>query len=378
MKKTPMIKDYESWAKKNKMLADTSASLYGTYLNYLKKDEYFGEFKDALSLIENFYDNNDTLYALTYCNKLFEDFKDKSEKYPQKNSEWSNSRSAIVKLLLFLSSKGITCNSGENNTDREKKRKEIIKPKIHKIDGVEGLVSKLGIRTFVQMAIEQSYFIHPSVVVNRHKKLTELFKHNGQGEDSLLDARKSQNEDKEKQFGYKQELDKNQYHFIKYNEDGKVEYDFLIKPDKNGNAPVRSIINLYTGYTMCGGEDSIFQNYIISHIWGRAFDPRYFTSLWNVVIIPAWANPLMDKIQPEEGSPASILQSTFMAICHKLYFDQNRTPKVDNWAGIRLEGQPPILCSKDIMNNETYNINLLFEKGAGINVGRINNIQICL
>ena len=133
---------------------------------------------------------------------------------------------------------------------------------------------------------------------------------------------------------------------------------------------------------MCGGEDSIFQNYIISHIWGRAFDPRYFTSLWNVVIIPAWANPLMDKIQPEEGSPASILQSTFMAICHKLYFEgypfPNGTLKVDNWDGIKLQEQPSILCSKDIMDNETYNINFLFEKETDVNVGRINNIQISI
>ena len=375
MVKTQMIKDYESWAKKNKVIADTSASLYGTYLNYLKKDEYFGaKFRTDFECIENFYDNNDTLYALTYCNKLFADFKDTSENYPQKNSEWSNSRSAIVKLLSFLSSKGITCNSGDC---LEIMRKKIHKPDIHKIDGIEGLVSKLGIRTFVQMAIEQSYFIHPSVVVKRHKVLVKLFDNN-----NILDARKSQNEDKEIQFGYKQELDKNQYHFIQYKEDGKVEYDFLIKPDKNGNAPVRSIINQYTGYTMCGGEDSIFQNYIISHIWGRAFDPRYFTSLWNVVIIPAWANPLMDKIQPEEGSPASILQSTFMAICHKLYFEgypfPNGTLKVDNWDGIKLQEQPSILCSKDIMDNETYNINFLFEKGTDVNVGRINNIQISI
>lgn len=377
MEKTQMIKDYQSWAKKKKVLADTSASLYGTYLNYLKKEDYFGnKFEEVFKRIEAFYEENDTLYALTYCNILFEDFKDTSEEYPQKNSEWSNSRSAIVKLLSFLSSKGITCNSGDDE-ERDKIRKEINKPKIHKIDGIEGLVSKLGIRTFVQMAIEQSYFIHPSVVVKRHEELVKLFDNN-----NILDARKSQNEDKEKQFGYRQEPDdKKQYHFLSYKDD-KVEYDFLIKPDKNGNAPVRSIINQYTGYTMCGGEDSIFQNYIISHIWGHAFDPRYFTSLWNVVIIPAWANPLMDKIQPEEGSPASILQSTFMAICHKLYFEgypyQSKTLKVDDWTGIRLIEQPPILCSKDIMNNKTYIINLLYEKEAGVNVGKINNIQISL
>ena len=42
MKKLPLIKDFEKWAKDNEVLTDTSAELYGSYLNYLKKEDYFG------------------------------------------------------------------------------------------------------------------------------------------------------------------------------------------------------------------------------------------------------------------------------------------------------------------------------------------------
>ena len=39
----------------------------------------------------------------------------------------------------------------------------------------------------------------------------------------------------------------------------------------------------------------------------------------DVVIIPAWAKSLMDKNNPEKGSPARIIQATFKSICNILY-----------------------------------------------------------
>lgn len=39
----------------------------------------------------------------------------------------------------------------------------------------------------------------------------------------------------------------------------------------------------------------------------------------DVVIIPAWAKNLMDKNNPEKGSPARIIQATFKSICNILY-----------------------------------------------------------
>lgn len=39
----------------------------------------------------------------------------------------------------------------------------------------------------------------------------------------------------------------------------------------------------------------------ISHIWGQAFRPYLFTSLWNVVIVPAYLNDLLDKHADNAG-----------------------------------------------------------------------------
>ena len=100
-------------------------------------------------------------------------------------------------------------------------------------------------------------------------------------------------------------------------------FECPVKLDKDGNAEVRRIINAKTGYTISQGKKSIFQNYFISHIWGRAYDPRYFTSLWNLAIVPAWANSLMDKIADKEsdelGLLATKLKSTVETVCWYLY-----------------------------------------------------------
>ena len=79
------------------------------------------------------------------------------------------------------------------------------------------------------------------------------------------------------------------------------------------------MIKKYTGYTVAEGIDSIFKNYIISHIWGKAYDPRYFTNMWNIVLVPAWANSLLDKDNADEGTLEYILKETIMKIIIKLY-----------------------------------------------------------
>jgi hypothetical protein len=49
-----------------------------------------------------------------------------------------------------------------------------------------------------------------------------------------------------------------------------------------------------------------------------AVEQSYFFNE-DVVIIPAWAKSLMDKINPEKGAPAGIIQATFKSICNILY-----------------------------------------------------------
>ena len=53
----------------------------------------------------------------------------------------------------------------------------------------------------------------------------------------------------------------------------------------------------------------------------------------DVVIIPAWAKSLMDKNNPEKGSPARIIQATFKSICNILYSkapdNLTKSPQID-------------------------------------------------
>lgn len=100
--------------------------------------------------------------------------------------------------------------------------------------------------------------------------------------------------------------------------DGKT---FRVDIDIDGNRSVREMIKQWTGVTVSGGKDSLLQNTIISHVWGQACDPRYFTSLWNIVLIPAWANSLMDKEDAPAGTLASKMRATYMQICTQLYKD---------------------------------------------------------
>jgi len=52
-------------------------------------------------------------------------------------------------------------------------------------------------------------------------------------------------------------------------------------------------------------------------------DPRFYTNLWNIVLVPAWANDLLDKVNPDLGSLTSKMRNTYMAICDRLYNLQN-------------------------------------------------------
>lgn len=101
-----------------------------------------------------------------------------------------------------------------------------------------------------------------------------------------------------------------------YNIDGK---SYRVHIDVDGNRFVRNLINDKTGVVVSQGKGSLLQNTIISHVWGNAYDPRYFTSLWNIVLIPAWANSLMDKDDAPAQTLASKMRATYMTICAKLY-----------------------------------------------------------
>lgn len=65
--------------------------------------------------------------------------------------------------------------------------------------------------------------------------------------------------------------------------------------DSDGNRNVRALMNSVSGRVISQGRNSDFMYATISHIWGNAFNPIFFTNLWNIVIVPTYLNPILDK-----------------------------------------------------------------------------------
>lgn len=100
--------------------------------------------------------------------------------------------------------------------------------------------------------------------------------------------------------------------------------------DYDGNDFVRTAIRRYTGVWVCeNNRVNMLRNYKISHIWPNTADPFYFSSLWNVVIIPAHCNDIMDK-DPKLHPIVAIIQNLFRAICYLLYNPNNYLTDIEN------------------------------------------------
>lgn len=100
--------------------------------------------------------------------------------------------------------------------------------------------------------------------------------------------------------------------------------------DYDGNDFVRDAIHRYTGVWVCkNNKMNMLRNYKISHIWGRTYDPFYFSSLWNVVIIPTHCNDIMDK-DPTLHPIVAIIQNLFRAICYLLYNPNSYLTDIEN------------------------------------------------
>ena len=243
-----------------------------------------------------------------------------------------------------------------NNTYRN----AINKPMLAKIDGIVALANEIGEDKFITWAIEQSYFFAPDIVAERMNKLIEDL----ENKTTPLPARKTTKNDKDAEEGYSHSKMGGNTYYI----EGNIKMPVTLS--KDGNDFVRSLISNETGFTVGAGKDNIFQNYIISHLWGRAYDPRYYTNFWNIVLVPAWANSLLDK-NGEEGSLASKLKATFMAISKKLYM-----AKGVNWNGLNMT--EPKIPNKDDVRKGDYSIKILCKKDNKGKCRPIKTIYITL
>ena len=278
-----LINNYKEFCKGK--IKEGSIDPYGSYLNSASKylEQAKNSFKlpntnkafkelpfnadDYLFLIGLFINEGDILYAMTVYDKMYELIKitieELSKQLRNKDDRClrniRNSHSAFIYLQDFLIQYNYKTGSFSNDEVKEiirDARKKFKKGDLHKLDGMESMIAHLGsIDNFIKTSIESSYFFDP-VIVNELIPKLNTARHTT---DQSINP------------GNKPKGAKN----VTYVIDGR---SYPLDIDVNGNLFVRNLIRNTTGITVSGGKGSILQNTIISHVWGRAYDPRYFTS----------------------------------------------------------------------------------------------------
>ncbi len=371
-------KDYEKW------LLKQGVKSVGAYC---PQDKYKCNGKDYLylDLIGVFAIENDRLYV----NALFEEWKAFIENKNQNNLKTVLNRlSYLQKYRQFVETiaYGKKILSKEDNEILNEiqnvlpsVRDSINNSQNPKVDGMDSLIEYISTKQFIKLAIESSYFFSPKLVkervdeikdyINMHKKVDPAFSA-GNYKVKYLPARYS-----EANGGHERDESAGEVYFklpnasqrlcVIYQEGARgknKECGGNTCGGGNGNARVCQLIKDRTGYDLgTTTNKKHFRNFIISHIWGHAIDPRYFTNLWNIVIVPAWANHLLDK--DEKGTLASTFKATIQKIITELY-DFNNI----NWASIQMT--PPSYNNKEVISGK-YQINIIDHKSGNAPLGKI-------
>ena len=378
-------KDYEKW------LIKQGVKSVGAYC---PQDKYKCNGKDYLylDLIGVFAIENDRLYV----NALFEEWKAFIENKNQNNLKTVLNRlSYLQKYRQFVE----TIVYGKKRLSKEDNeilneirnvlpsvRDSINNSQNPKVDGMDSLIEYISTKQFIKLAIESSYFFSPKLVkervdeikdyINMHKKVDPAFSA-GNYKVKYLPARYS-----EANGGHERDESAGEVYFklpnasqrlcVIYQEGARgknKECGGNTCGGGNGNTRVCQLIKDRTGYDLgTTTNKKHFRNFIISHIWGHAIDPRYFTNLWNIVIVPAWANHLLDK--DEEGTLASTFKATIQKIITELY-DFNNI----NWASIQMT--PPSYNNKEVISGR-YQINIIDHKSGNAPLGEIRKKPVSI
>ena len=372
-----MISNFKEWLKGNGNLTQGSANSYISYLGVSYNNDLSLVSTDNvynyMDVIEQFYQAGDILYAVTVINNIIERINNLGTRLKALNDQ----RSALKKLRVFLHykrknnvvdrtylSKKNTNNPTSSTLDDT--RDSFSKDSLDKIDGFNELIVFLGEEKFIKSVIESSFFFDKKIVDDQRN---DIFKKLGEQPIPARKTTKTQSGIPEVGVNTKiGNLDIYQINGC----------NIPVELDGDGNEQVRKLIRSKTGYTISEGN-CIFKNYIISHIWGKAYDPRYFTNFWNIVIVPAWANSLLDKNSDDEDSIEYKLKETFKKICVKLYGldDPQFSEEWDDMAS-RMGATSNEKIHSNISKDSTYQISVIHEKndGAGLwygshQVGRI-------
>lgn len=172
---------------------------------------------------------------------------------------------------------------------------------ISKNDGIESILSLFKTEEeFIKHYFSNILFFNPEIVNEQAVKILNKIKNN-----EKLPVRFTKESKKHFYFENKENLNNRSSKTFKTRKDAHIfsdannlyhkESDIKVITDKDGNYYVRKEIYDYTGYRISQGILSDYINYTISHIWGNTSNPYFFTSLWNISIIPQTFSFIIDK-----------------------------------------------------------------------------------
>lgn len=137
--------------------------------------------------------------------------------------------------------------------------------------------------------------------------------------------------------------------------------DLEVVLDNDGNAKVRSLITKLTGESISQGIDSSITFGKISHIWGEAYNPILFSSLWNIVLVPAYYNDVLDK---DDRTPHDFIQrikELFKAICWTKYDVESKLTKL----GLTKQEIDKYEPNVSVLNGITYKLKTIPMNSTG-------------
>lgn len=83
------------------------------------------------------------------------------------------------------------------------------------------------------------------------------------------------------------------------------------------NTKARNAFGKYIGKSMGGQNRGVAIGWEIAHVWGRVFDPEYFTAGWNMVLMPGFL-----RLMTEEQSQLKVFSDSLQFLAHRLYFSE--------------------------------------------------------
>lgn len=220
------------------------------------------------------------------------------------------------------------------------------------IDGIDQLVSLYKSQDdFVKAFLENTLFIPQEIVKLRNQEMIDLYRTGGK-----FPIRYSPSH--HEALGIKNKAEA--ISFTRHHEARLPSYpSFNIKIDNDGNHENRRSIKKYLGQTISTGKNSTIKNYIISHVWGLASHPLFFSSLWNIVLIPAHLNYLMDK-DPDSHPVVKAVKEAIQQQCLVLYnFYDELAPEIPEIEEFR----KLFVLEQNTVNKPAYNIAFLTREG---------------